>query len=67
MNSLQFYYFEFFSILGCLSGYFGQSCIFACRYPNYGKDCQSECLCDEEICNHITGCEQKSNAYVKCL
>lgn len=45
---------------GCLSGYFGQSCIFACRYPNYGQNCQSECLCDEEICNHITGCEQKT-------
>lgn len=52
-----------FSILECLSGYYGPSCSYPCRYPNYGKDCQSKCVCDEERCNPIKGCEQKSNPY----
>lgn len=50
--------------LECLPGYFGSYCKNACRYPNYGKECQSECVCDEENCNHITGCVQRSNAHV---
>lgn len=35
-----------------------------CRYPNYGKECQSECMCDEENYNHIIGYVQRSNAHV---
>lgn len=55
--------FSFFFILGCLPGYFGPSCSYTCRYPNYGEDCQSECVCAAgERCHHIKGCEQKSNA-----
>ncbi|XP_065928285.1 uncharacterized protein [Magallana gigas] len=45
----------------CLPGYFGSYCKYACRYLNYGKECQSECVCDEENCNHITGCVQRTS------
>lgn len=32
-----------------------------CRYPNYGYDCQRGCMCEEDSCNHVTGCLQTSN------
>lgn len=51
-------------ILECLPGYFGSCCKYACRYPNYGKECQLKCVCAEENCNHIIGCVQRSNAHV---
>lgn len=44
------------STKNCSKGYHGPLCDITCRYPNYGKDCQSECLCGEEQCDHITGC-----------
>ena len=30
--------------------------MFPCRFPSYGKGCQLECNCKEELCNHISGC-----------
>uniref|UniRef100_A0A8W8JCL2 Uncharacterized protein n=1 Tax=Magallana gigas TaxID=29159 RepID=A0A8W8JCL2_MAGGI len=45
----------------CLPGYFGSCCNYTCRYPNYGKECQSECVCDEENCNHIIGYVQRTS------
>lgn len=50
--------------LECIPGYFGSCCKYACRYPNYGKECQLKCVCAEENCNHIIGCVQRSNAHV---
>lgn len=44
------------SFLDCPSGYLGPFCSDRCRYPNYGIECQSECLCEEQHCNHVTGC-----------
>nr|XP_022295537.1 uncharacterized protein LOC111105500 [Crassostrea virginica] len=41
---------------GCGTGYHGPNCFLACRYPNYGRECQEECYCKEKNCNHITGC-----------
>nr|XP_011427321.2 N-acetylglucosamine-1-phosphodiester alpha-N-acetylglucosaminidase-like [Crassostrea gigas] len=47
----------------CLSGYQGPNCSYACRYPNYGDDCQSFCDCVELQCDHITGCRQLSELH----
>lgn len=44
----------------CLSGYYGPNCTFPCRFPNYGLECQSECDCDEQQCNHISGCRSSN-------
>nr|XP_022294754.1 uncharacterized protein LOC111104879 [Crassostrea virginica] len=41
---------------GCQQGFFGPNCKFPCRFPNYGKRCQLECNCTEELCNNISGC-----------
>lgn len=51
-----------FAYTECLPGYHGPLCNMACRYPNYGEECQLQCLCKEEQCDHITGCDGK-----KCL
>lgn len=53
--------FEDVLIIVCSPGYHGPFCNMICRYPNYGEDCQLNCLCDEEQCDHITGCVGKSN------
>ncbi|XP_062610864.1 uncharacterized protein LOC134272679 [Saccostrea cucullata] len=47
----------------CADGYFGPNCTLPCRYPNYGDNCQSECLCAEELCNHVNGCIITVNAF----
>lgn len=48
----------------CLPGYHGPLCNMACRYPNYGEECQLQCLCEEEQCDHITGCVWKTTCNV---
>lgn len=30
-----------------------------CPYPSFGTDCQYICDCQNETCNHITGCQDK--------
>ncbi|XP_062581430.1 multiple epidermal growth factor-like domains protein 10 [Saccostrea cucullata] len=40
----------------CKAGYFGINCSRPCRFPNYGEDCQSECDCEEHVCNVSFGC-----------
>lgn len=40
-----------------MTGYFGLNCDIPCRFPSYGESCQSECGCEKQQCNHITGCE----------
>ncbi|XP_052710337.1 cell death abnormality protein 1-like [Crassostrea angulata] len=40
----------------CSVGYFGSSCDKPCRYPSFGFHCQSECICSEEKCDHVVGC-----------
>ena len=51
-----FFYHVTYSVDGCRSGYFGHRCMNKCKYPNYGKGCQSNCGCLEENCNFINGC-----------
>lgn len=51
------------SLPECSPGYQGPNCSYACRYPNYGDDCQSFCDCVELQCDHITGCRQLSNVH----
>lgn len=40
----------------CPIGYMGKDCKQQCRYPNYGKQCQSFCNCTADFCDHIGGC-----------
>ncbi|XP_061195766.1 uncharacterized protein LOC133203995 [Saccostrea echinata] len=40
----------------CPVGYMGLNCFMECRYPGYGKSCQEECNCSEELCDISTGC-----------
>nr|XP_034333258.1 N-acetylglucosamine-1-phosphodiester alpha-N-acetylglucosaminidase-like [Crassostrea gigas] len=44
----------------CMTGYFGPNCDIPCRFPSYGESCQSECRCEKQQCNHITGCENET-------
>ncbi|XP_052711734.1 multiple epidermal growth factor-like domains protein 11 isoform X1 [Crassostrea angulata] len=44
----------------CSVGFFGSSCDIPCRYPSFGFHFQSECICSEENCNHIVGCNETS-------
>lgn len=41
----------------CKKGYFGPGCIYPCRFPNYGVNCQSKCECEQQQCDHTTGCK----------
>ncbi|XP_078322194.1 uncharacterized protein LOC111110971 isoform X2 [Crassostrea virginica] len=40
----------------CSPGYLGWNCSEICRYPNYGRECQDECKCEERLCDFTTGC-----------
>ena len=45
---------------GCETGFHGSLCELACRYPSYGKLCQSVCDCEEMDCHHVHGCRNSS-------
>lgn len=40
----------------CFPGYLGWNCSEQCRFPNYGRDCQEFCKCEEKFCDIATGC-----------
>ncbi|XP_061194788.1 uncharacterized protein LOC133202948 [Saccostrea echinata] len=43
--------------ISCIIGYSGINCSTPCRYPSYGKDCQSHCSCrTTEFCSPSYGC-----------
>ncbi|XP_056013515.1 cell death abnormality protein 1-like [Ostrea edulis] len=44
----------------CDVGFQGDYCQMACRYPNYGNQCQMWCNCEEWNCSFVTGCEDGS-------
>ncbi|XP_062603282.1 protein draper-like isoform X2 [Saccostrea cucullata] len=44
----------------CEEGYLGLNCTMECRYPSYGKDCQTACNCPQSYCSFIHGCEAGS-------
>ncbi|XP_078322078.1 uncharacterized protein LOC111110902 [Crassostrea virginica] len=46
----------------CETGFHGSLCELACRYPSYGKLCQSMCDCEEMDCHHVHGCRNASEA-----
>ena len=65
MTCIQFFLSDqprYILLVACSAGYFGPNCSLPCRYPNYGVECQFECVCDMENCSHITGCQNSSNA-----
>nr|XP_022292631.1 multiple epidermal growth factor-like domains protein 10 isoform X3 [Crassostrea virginica] len=41
----------------CAIGMSGRLCTAPCRYPSYGKRCQSMCYCSKISCNAKTGCK----------
>ncbi|XP_052711376.1 scavenger receptor class F member 1-like [Crassostrea angulata] len=53
----------------CPIGYMGNDCKQQCRFPNYGKECQSFCKCTSDFCDHIDGCnisEIENNSKFEC-
>ncbi|XP_078328059.1 uncharacterized protein LOC144623503 isoform X2 [Crassostrea virginica] len=50
------------SSYACSTGYFGPNCSLPCRHPNYGDECQFECVCGMKNCNHITGCQHSNDS-----
>ena len=51
---------------GCEIGFHGPLCDLACRYPSYGKLCQSVCYCQKMDCHHSHGCRKATEgAYMK--
>ncbi|XP_078312334.1 uncharacterized protein LOC144619025 [Crassostrea virginica] len=42
----------------CKAGYYWIDCNRTCLYPHYGRKCQQNCNCSEEVCNFITGCTE---------
>ena len=40
----------------CSPGYLGPNCSEICPYPNYGRECQEMCECEENRCDITTGC-----------
>ncbi|XP_062571067.1 uncharacterized protein LOC134233089 isoform X1 [Saccostrea cucullata] len=57
-NCCQGFFFEKISneCKECHPGYIGVNCSMACRYPGYGKYCQEQCNCSQELCDISTGC-----------
>ncbi|XP_078321841.1 uncharacterized protein LOC111110827 isoform X3 [Crassostrea virginica] len=43
--------------ISCTIGYIGINCKLPCRYPSYGRLCQSACDCVVTYCDHIYGCK----------
>ncbi|XP_062583953.1 uncharacterized protein LOC134245700 [Saccostrea cucullata] len=46
----------------CEVGYSGVNCLFTCPSPSYGRDCQQECNCSKELCNHVVGCVESGES-----
>ncbi|XP_062570040.1 uncharacterized protein LOC134232095 [Saccostrea cucullata] len=57
-NCCQGFFFEEISheCKECPPGYIGVNCSMACRYPGYGKYCQEQCNCSQELCDISIGC-----------
>lgn len=47
---------RYISHLVCPDGWFSDNCSSECPFPYYGHLCTSTCDCDNETCNHVTGC-----------
>ncbi|XP_052682260.1 scavenger receptor class F member 2-like [Crassostrea angulata] len=47
----------------CDNGFIGINCDIKCRYPWYGKNCQSVCDCDVPNCDYVNGCTKPTTNY----
>lgn len=43
----------------CPVGYYWINCSIPCHYPFYGSKCGQTCSCEEENCNHMSGCKNE--------
>ncbi|XP_056013524.1 multiple epidermal growth factor-like domains protein 10 isoform X2 [Ostrea edulis] len=43
----------------CMTGFYGINCTIPCPYPGFGWDCQLQCTCSNEDCNHVYGWKRK--------
>uniref|UniRef100_K1Q8B4 Uncharacterized protein n=1 Tax=Magallana gigas TaxID=29159 RepID=K1Q8B4_MAGGI len=41
----------------CPSGYYWIYCSKPCQYPYYGSKCGHICSCEENNCDHMSGCK----------
>lgn len=39
-----------------MDGYQGENCSLTCPYPFFGKECQRQCNCSEDLCDISKGC-----------
>lgn len=46
----------FIYVKECPTGYYWLNCNKSCSFPYYGKRCDHNCLCQEELCDFVTGC-----------
>ena len=46
------------SFTACEKGFSGINCTKPCPFPSYGGDCQLECSCTKEVCDHVNGCQE---------
>lgn len=54
---LSYIYLLYIFFSECSNGRIGHYCEISCPYPNYGKECQLRCQCNEELCDPATGCK----------
>lgn len=52
-------------ISDCQIGYYYINCSKPCQYPYYGSKCGQVCSCEEEDCDHTSGC--KSGKYIDVI
>lgn len=43
----------------CPVGYYWINCSIPCQYPYYGSKCGQTCSCEEENCDHMSGCKNE--------
>lgn len=43
----------------CPIGYYWTNCSRPCQYPYYGSKCGQMCSCEEENCDHMSGCKNE--------
>ena len=54
----------FSSVVACEKGFWGNNCTKPCPFPSYGKECQLECSCKKEVCDHANGCQDITGTFL---
>lgn len=52
------------SVVACEKGFWGNNCTKPCPFPSYGKECQLECSCKKEVCDHANGCQDITGTFL---